>query len=159
MTILRIDPHIEDRASLKFVFPTQDTDQVRILPFFENVTVKESKAAKLVKYNPIGRSSNSFGYTGANSRKLSINFNMTLPNIESVATKNLDPRMSHRKKSVEELQGKFFPRSGVAGATDPTDHDAIKYEKGGERYWEKMTLMKNFNCYSIFLQPHEALDF
>ena len=128
MTIKRIDSHIEDRASLKFVFPGPDTDSIRILPFFENVNVKESKSAKLIKYNPIGRSSNSFGYTGADSRKLSITFNMTLPNIESIATANIDPRHNHRKKAVEEIQQSFFSKNTGAETTN-TEYNAIKYEK------------------------------
>ena len=107
-----------------FVFPGPDTDTKRILPFFENVVVKESKAAKLVKYNPIGRSSNSFGYTGADSRKLSLAFNITLPNIASIATMNLDSRWSNRKKSIEDLQSSFF-----SNVTTPGLHqDSVKYE-------------------------------
>lgn len=129
MTIQRIDSHIEDRARLVFVFPGPKTDEKRILPFFENVTVSESKTANLVKYNPIGRSSNSFGYTGANSRKLALSFNMTLPNIESIATANLSNNLAYRSKSVEELQKSFFP-DFTGNEKNPVDgFKSIKYEQ------------------------------
>jgi len=134
MTILRIDSHIEERSRLVFVFPTHDKDVKRILPFFENVTIKESKSAKLVKYNPIGRSSNSFGYTGADSRKLAITFNMTLPNIQSFVTAGIGSNlgMRRRDKSVENLQKSFFQDFTNQERLGPAR--SSKYEK----QWEEI---------------------
>ena len=65
-----------------FYFPKaqQDFFVVR-LPFFENPKISESKKAKYQKYNVIGRSSNLYTYTGADSRRFNLEFHMTLPHI------------------------------------------------------------------------------
>ena len=79
-----VDRALPERAKLMFYFPvpTQGGDYYVIeLPFFENVSIKESKKAKYQKYSLISRSSNLYSYLGADSRTLSLSFNMTLPHI------------------------------------------------------------------------------
>lgn len=75
----RIDPKIEERASIIFNFYDGGDVKRVALPFFENATIKESKKANYATYNPIGRSSSLFSYLGAQSRDISINFNLTTP--------------------------------------------------------------------------------
>ena len=68
-----IDRKLPERAQLKFYFPNPSQGKkyfTVILPFFENPHIKETKKAKLKKYNLIARSSNLYGYQGASSRKI-----------------------------------------------------------------------------------------
>ena len=79
-----VDRNLPERAKLQFYFPvpTKGSDYYVVeLPFFENVAIKESKKAKYQKYSLISRSSNLYSYLGADSRTLSLSFNMTLPHI------------------------------------------------------------------------------
>ena len=75
----RIDPKIEERASIIFNFYDGGDIKRVALPFFENATIKESKKANYATYNPIGRSSSLFSYLGAQSREISVTFNLTTP--------------------------------------------------------------------------------
>ena len=75
---------LPERSQLKFYFPNPSEGQnyfVVTLPFFENPTIKETKKARFKKYSLISRSSNLYSYQGADSRKLSLTFFMTLPHI------------------------------------------------------------------------------
>jgi len=79
-----VDRALPQRSKLMFYFPvpTQGSDFYVIeLPFFENVSIKENKKAKYQKYSLISRSSNLYSYLGADSRNLTLSFNMTLPHI------------------------------------------------------------------------------
>ena len=79
-----IDRKLPERAQLKFYFPNPSEGKkyfTVLLPFFENPEIKETKKAKLKKYNLIARSSNLYGYQGASSRKIQLTFFMTLPHI------------------------------------------------------------------------------
>ena len=75
----RIDPKIEESASIIFNFYDGGDVKRIAMPFFENATIKESKKANYATYNPIGRSSSLFSYLGANARSISIDFNLTTP--------------------------------------------------------------------------------
>ena len=75
--------NIQNKSYLEFHFPT-DTPLVARLPLYENIEIKESKEANLVTYNPIGRNSALYAYTGASSRKLKISFALTLQHIQSM---------------------------------------------------------------------------
>ena len=79
-----IDRKLPERSKLMFYFPvpTQGSDfYVVEMPFFENIQIKENKKAKYQKYSLISRSSNLYSYLGADSRSLSLSFNMTMPHI------------------------------------------------------------------------------
>ena len=79
-----VDRALPERAKLMFYFPipTKGSNYYVIeVPFFENISIKESKKAKYQKYSLISRSSNLYSYLGADSRTLSLSFNMTLPHI------------------------------------------------------------------------------
>ena len=74
---------IQDKSFIKFVFPTP-TPLVATLPFYENIDIKESKKANIVSYNPVGRNSSLYTYTGASSRVLKLTFALTLQHIQSM---------------------------------------------------------------------------
>lgn len=83
-----IDRALPQRSRLQFIFPNDNQSQraskygyVASLPFFENITISESKKARYQKYSLISRSSNLYSYLGADSRQISLSFRMTLPHI------------------------------------------------------------------------------
>lgn len=79
-----VDRALPDRTKLMFYFPiptTGDNYYVVELPFFENVSIKESKKARYQKYSLISRSSNLYSYLGADSRVLNVTFDMSLPHL------------------------------------------------------------------------------
>ena len=79
-----VDRQVPERTNLSFYFPkpTQGEEYYIVrLPFFENIIIKETKKARYQKYSLISRSSNLYSYLGADSRQLSLSFNMTMPHI------------------------------------------------------------------------------
>lgn len=85
---MKIDSHIDDRAYLLFNFYTPGSPggrDVRYssmkLGFMENVRIQESQQSRLTTYQPIGRNGNTFIHMGSDSRKFTLSFNLTLPNI------------------------------------------------------------------------------
>ena len=77
----KVDANLEENGKLMFVFPNPDggPSYYRSCPFFQNPTIKESQAASLIQYQPIGRAGTLFGYTGAQSRNFEVTFKITLP--------------------------------------------------------------------------------
>jgi hypothetical protein len=55
--------------------------RTRTIPFYENPTIVESQNPRYMNYAVVGRSSNLFGYLGADSRKFNLSFNINLPHI------------------------------------------------------------------------------
>ena len=82
----RLNQKLEERSYLMFEFPG---GYIRRLPFFENVSLRESKRANFVKYQPLGRSSPLYNYFGADSRMFDLEFTMNLLHIERVFSKDL----------------------------------------------------------------------
>jgi len=85
---VRVDSHLGDenwvgKLTLQYwesdIFPS-----VRVIPFFENPTIIESQNPRYMNYAVIGRSSNLFGYLGADSRKFNLSFKLNLPHITSL---------------------------------------------------------------------------
>jgi hypothetical protein len=92
------------RSKLIFEFYKGGAKIIRVLDFFENISVKETQKASLITYSPIGRAGSLFAYGGAKSRVLNINFNLTLPNIMNVSRSNY---MNFHSK-LEDQKGAFF---------------------------------------------------
>jgi hypothetical protein len=85
----KYDDRQERQGILSFLefwfFQHGKTSPVKIkLPFIENIDVKESQKANLVKYQPLGRAGSLFTYTGAESRKLKLSFNFTFDNVDTL---------------------------------------------------------------------------
>ena len=106
---MKIDSHLEDRSSLHFTFyggfdakPHYET-----LSFAENVKVKETASSKLQTYQPIGRNGSVYVHTGSDSRKFTVEFNLTLPHIianTQVKDDGLSPLDRFRKKKAQKDQ-------------------------------------------------------
>lgn len=108
-----VDRALPERSKLMFYFPviSEGNDYYVIeLPFFENVSIKESKRARYQKYSLISRSSNLYSYLGADSRQLNLSFNMTLPHLlEDHPEINIDKYISYLDdKSNSEAEKKRF---------------------------------------------------
>ena len=84
-TIAEDNRDLHNRSKLSFHYDHGNGDiSISRLPFFENIKVDESKSARWKKYNVVSRSSDLYAYLGADSRKLSLSFSMTLPHIQSL---------------------------------------------------------------------------
>ena len=103
-----------------FPMPTGGNNYYTVeLPFFENVSIKESKKARYQKYSLISRSSNLYSYMGADSRVLNLTFNISLPHIlEEHPDINLDKYVSYMqdKDNIELEKQKFL---------EPTKNNSI----------------------------------
>ena len=84
-TIAEDNRDLHNRSKLSFHYDKGGGNiSISRLPFFENIKVDESKSARWKKYNVVSRSSDLYAYLGADSRKLSLSFSMTLPHIQSL---------------------------------------------------------------------------
>lgn len=86
--MVRVDSHLGDenwvgKLTLQY-WESEDLPSVRVIPFFENPTIIESHNPRYMNYAIIGRSSNLFGYLGADSRKFNLSFKLNLPHITSL---------------------------------------------------------------------------
>ena len=75
---------LPERANLSFYFPNpnEGSDYHKVgLPFFENPKITESKKARYKKHSLLARSSNLYTYLGADSRRINVSFNITLPHL------------------------------------------------------------------------------
>ena len=118
-----IDRRLPERSKLMFYFPKpQDDFFVVHLPFFENIKIKESKKAKYQKYSPISRSSNLYTYLGADSRKIDLQFSMTLAHIlEEYPYVNSDKYILEAKQDFGTITKESFKGSDARQAAD-MDH-------------------------------------
>jgi hypothetical protein len=94
-----------------FPMPTAGDSYYTVeMPFFENVSIKESKKARYQKYSLISRSSNLYSYLGADSRVLNLTFNISLPHLlEEHRDINLDKYVSYMQdKDNTELEKQKF---------------------------------------------------
>jgi hypothetical protein len=114
---LIIDRKLPERSNLVFYFnkPDNPSDYFKVtLPFFENVSVKESKRARYNKYSLIGRSSNLYSYGGADSRLLSLTFNITLPHILSIIKDTSFQKYQNYSQSEDlEKQKELFKKQTI----------------------------------------------
>jgi hypothetical protein len=129
-----VNRHLPERAKLMFYFPrpTQGSEYYVVeMPFFENVKITENKKAKYQKYSMISRSSSLYSYLGADSRSLSLSFNMTLPHIlDEHPELTLDKFMSYQsdKDNLEGEKQKFKePYKAADGTTGMAFQLGTKY--------------------------------
>ena len=106
-TASKVDNLLQERSKLVFEFPGQNYGD-RVCPFFENPRISEKKSSNLIKYDVLGRSSNFFGYTGAKSRSLNVEFFIPLPHVVYMATNELFQGSFARQKTTQEQQMDFF---------------------------------------------------
>ena len=76
---------LELRSGLFFHYPRSSGGRGKsvmfFLPFWENPSIKESNNANLAEYKVINRNGSLFAHTGTRSRKISVDFTLTLPHI------------------------------------------------------------------------------
>lgn len=99
----------QERARLMFHFTSEKgsaggTSSTRIkIPLFENPSISESQSARLGKYKPIGRNSNLYSFLGADSRTVTLTFNITLPHLISHCR---ETSIGHYVRYFERSKGK-----------------------------------------------------
>jgi hypothetical protein len=104
----------EERSKLIFYFSNpEESDRYTVvrLPFYENPKISESKRARYQDHKLISRSSNLYTYLGADSRRLSLTFNISLPHLqEEFANRYVITRNTTIKAKGTSLdKSKFFP--------------------------------------------------
>jgi len=76
---------LELRSGLFFHYPRSSGGRGKsvmfFLPFWENPSIKESNNANLAEYKVINRNGSLFAHTGTRSRKITVDFTLTLPHI------------------------------------------------------------------------------
>jgi hypothetical protein len=85
MAAYNYNRQLPERSKVVFMFPSHREGESAIqvvLPFFENIDIKEQKVARYSEFKLLSRSSNIYGYTGSDSRKFSLTFKMTLPHLQ-----------------------------------------------------------------------------
>ncbi len=111
MTIIK-DRSLPERSKLVFEFPVPQKGGGKFavtVPFFENIKITESKRAKYVKYDLLSRSSQLYTYTGAESRKFSLDFVMSFPHmLEQSSPANLEEYISFVASENSESQRRIF---------------------------------------------------
>ena len=108
-----IEPKLEERSKLQFRYVNQGNTYFRTLRFIENVSVDERQSSRLAEYNPVGRSGSLFSYLGATSRELTVNFNITLPNI--LEHGNYFDEQLCAQKTQEQMKEAYLKGSGGFG--------------------------------------------
>ena len=108
-----VDRRLGERSFLNFRFPTaRGTGAPSLsimLPFLENVIIREKKRARYQKFQPISRSSDLYAYLGADSRKLDLTFSLTLKHIEADGPniKDFMEALTASEDSYETMRLKF----------------------------------------------------
>ena len=133
---------IQQKSFMEFHFPTSPTVLVARLPFYENIDIKESKKANIVSYNPIGRNSSLYAYTGAESRKLKVSFALTVLHIQSMHDRSKmrfrpgdDSEKTRKQIKGFMMKGANPPKEGRTYVEDPNlkvpskDGEDIKIQK------------------------------
>ena len=98
-----------------------DTPRTRVIPFYENPTIVESQNPRYMNYAVVGRSSNLFGYLGADSRKFNLSFNINLPHIASQIVQNAPfgntpPTKVQKMNEILNSDEAVAERKGLLGA-------------------------------------------
>ena len=128
--------YLSQRARLEFHYPfagENGDDIIAFMPFYENPEITESQAANYAEYNPIGRSSSMFAYTGAKSRKFKVKITFTLPHL-SMHDMGIDRFMRiYSGDSKRDKKSLFVGDSSERGGVDVPLSLATEVSKV---YWE-----------------------
>jgi|15BtaG_2_1085339.scaffolds.fasta_scaffold00256_17 hypothetical protein len=160
-----VDRKLPDRTKLMFYYPkpTEESDYYVVgLPFFENVSIKESKKARYKKYSLISRSSDLYSYLGANSRQLSLAFTITLPHIVDLHDDiTLDKYINYQsdKENFEAEKKKFLkPYEALTGETGMAFKLGTKYTQDLAKDTAKTVLMNATITNSLNLQDKHFIQ-
>ena len=81
------DRKLPERSLLRFMYATQGATSlgrdgvILTLPFFENPIIQETQRPRWTKHDLLGRNGQMFTFAGAQSRRVKLTFNLTLPHI------------------------------------------------------------------------------
>ncbi len=128
---------LPERSHLTIEFPQKDDRVLRtFVPFMENPAITEKGRANLNSYNLVGRAGQLFSYAGADSRKLTVTFNISLLHvIEMASDEGIDPMFTRqfqyffteREKAIELFDLQYdLAEIERAVAEDGFDKDAAK---------------------------------
>jgi len=119
---------LEQRSRLEFHYPRGDV--IAFVPFYQNPTITESKTANIVEYNPLGRSSSLFAYTGAKSRKIKLDLKYTLPHLMNFEM-GIARFRRYMKDTVQWEKDLFtqWANKNTQKPTDPIDSIGSKLER------------------------------
>jgi len=91
---------LHERSFLTLEFPQTDNRAIKTyIPFLENPQISEKGQARLNRYDLVGRAGQLFSYAGAQSRKLTLTFNISLLHvIDTDATEGISERFKSQFK-------------------------------------------------------------
>lgn len=115
------DRKLAERSHLAIEFPQPKGRVIRtFIPFLENPMVTEKGAANLNEYNLVGRAGQLFSYGGAQSRKLSVTFQISLLHLLEE-----EPALDNRFKQMFKV---FFSERNAAKAAFDLADDTFENE-------------------------------
>jgi len=111
-----------------------------LIPFFENPVISENKRANYVSYKLLGRAENLFSYTGADSRELDLEFNLTADHIaaEAGSPAQYIQKINALETSTEAEKDKFKEYRGA-----PTGDLSAKHTGRSRQLWENYKGLTN----------------
>ncbi len=121
---------LEQRARLEFHYPVGG--MIIFVPFYENPKITESQSANYVEYNPIGRSSSLFAYTGAKSRKFNLELTYTLPHLEMFDMGIYRFQRVFTNNTQDSMKALFFLDPNKKKPGDAPNSLSVEVEK---QYW------------------------
>jgi hypothetical protein len=128
------------------------------LPFFENILVEETKSARWKKFQVVSRSSDLYAYLGADSRKLSLTFSMTLPHIQDLIDNIGTASYIDYDVSPEDPKGEF-QKPTPPKTIDNAFNDAVKSNSEEATFQELIDGKPLYNteaAFSTSLPPSEG---
>lgn len=171
-----IDRKLPERSRLMFYFPKigDSTRYTRVeLPFFENIDISEQKKARYKTYSLISRSSNLYSYMGADSRKFTLNFNLTIPHMleehpeiqlkkDYINTVNLDNNVQTEKDKFLNFGLAVFKTNqlekltnGLVGLSNRMGND---YLLNQAQESAKQVLQRYYDVYGLGFQERISLE-
>jgi hypothetical protein len=121
---------LEQRARIEFHYPIDD--MIIFVPMYENPKIQESQTANYVEYNPIGRSSSLFAYTGSKSRKFKVELTYTLPHLEMFDMGIYRFQRVFTNSTKDSQKQLFFPDPNKKKPGDAPNSLSLEVEK---QYW------------------------
>jgi len=151
---------LELRSGLFFQYPVQQPNNQSImffLPFFENPRIREDNKAKLIEYNLINRNSSLFAHTGAKSRRLGVEFNLTLPHILASfnTLKSATAAMKYYSKDVSQQERQKFEEQSLVTGRDINNNI---YKAGDEAYGQWKRAWKDIHAITNVHTTNDAED-
>ena len=142
---------LSDRSHLTIEFPQSKDRVIRtFVPFLQNPSISEKGKANLNTYNLVGRAGQLFSYGGAESRKLSVNFSISLLHVLEE-----EPEMDNMFRPNLKVFFSDNENSKVAfNLTQVTEEDIIDEEEYARA--EKITSGREINFDQVMKNANAA---